>query len=231
MARLIYGKITSSLPCGQHAAAHRASRLEISCTTRQGAQALSGLTTQDQAELVATVAARQDKQAFTRLFDHFAPRIKAYLVKLGASPSHADEMAQDVMLVLWQKAGLFDPRRSSLRTWLYRVARNRRIDIMRRERVDFLDPADFALDVVDPLLRDADQQIDMGHRERLLRRALQNLPNDQASLVRMAFFDNLSHSEIAARAQIPLGTVKSRIRLAFSRLRRQLEAEGVSEAQ
>ena len=184
----------------------------------------------EQTALVAAVAAHADKQAFTRLFDHFAPRIKAYLVRLGTNQGHADEMTQDIMLVLWRKAAMFDPRRSSLRTWLYRVARNRRIDMMRRERVDFRDPADFALDIVDPGALGADQHIDMQSRDHLLREALLRLPQDQASLVQMAFFDGLSHSEISKRMQIPLGTVKSRIRLAFSRLRRQLEAVGISEA-
>jgi RNA polymerase sigma-70 factor (ECF subfamily) len=191
---------------------------------------LTVLSADDLASLIAAVAARQDRVAFTTLFDYFAPRIKAYLMRLGASPGNADEMTQDVMLVLWRKATLFDPARSSLRTWLYRVARNRRIDMVRRERVDFLDPSVFALDVVDQSIGDADQGIDMRDREQALRRALLALPEDQAALVRLAFFESLSHSEIAERTQIPLGTVKSRIRLAFARLRRQLEADGVREA-
>ena len=191
---------------------------------------MTALSAGEQAELVVAVAKRQDKAAFTTLFDHFAPRIKAYLMRLGASPGNADEMTQDVMLVLWRKAALFDPVRSSLRTWLYRVARNRRIDMMRRERIDFLDPADFALDVIDPSIHDADQQIDMRDRGDLLLRALGTLSEDQASLVRLAFFESLSHSEIAERTKIPLGTVKSRIRLAFASLRRQLESDGVHEA-
>ena len=191
---------------------------------------MTALSAGEQAELVVAVAKRQDKAAFTTLFDHFAPRIKAYLMRLGASPGNADEMTQDVMLVLWRKSALFDPGRSSLRTWLYRVARNRRIDMMRRERIDFLDPADFALDVIDPSIHDADQQIDMRDRGDLLLRALGTLSEDQASLVRLAFFESLSHSEIAERTKIPLGTVKSRIRLAFASLRRQLESDGVHEA-
>jgi RNA polymerase sigma factor (sigma-70 family) len=191
---------------------------------------MTALSPNDHARLAAAVAERRDKTAFAALFDHFAPRIKAYLMRLGASPGNADEMTQDVMLVLWRKAALFDPRQSSLRTWLYRVARNRRIDMLRRDRVAFLDPSDLAFDIVDPDSGGADERIDAQAREQHLERALAQLPDDQASLIRMAFFDGLSHSQIAARTGIPLGTVKSRIRLAFARLRRQLEAGGVVEA-
>lgn len=180
------------------------------------------------AALMAAVAEKRDREAFARLFDHFTPRIEAYLMRMGADRSSAEEICQDVMATLWRKAGLFDPAKSSVATWLYRIARNRRIDAARRNRLDYLDPAE-------PALTQAaeegslDLAVDMQQREDLVRDAMRGLPDEQLSLIRLAFFDGLSHSVIAERTGLPLGTVKSRIRLAFSRLRRALERDGVVE--
>jgi RNA polymerase sigma-70 factor (ECF subfamily) len=188
------------------------------------------VTEQDQfAALMQAVAERRDRDAFTRLFDHFAPRLNAYLIRLKLDRAAAEEITQEVMVTVWRKAGQFDPRISSLTTWIYRIARNRRIDVLRRDRIDFMDPMDFAYDVPadDPEL---DRQVDGLQREEAVRGAMQSLPDEQRKLVRLAFFEGLSHSEIADQTGLPLGTVKSRIRLAFARLRRALEAEGVMEA-
>jgi RNA polymerase sigma factor (sigma-70 family) len=181
------------------------------------------------AALVGAVAERHDRDAFARLFDHFVPRIEAYIGRLGADAATAEEISQDVMLTLWRKAALFDPAKSSVTTWLYRIARNRRIDGVRRDRLDYVDPMDSKLD---EMADDAalDSAMDMQQREEVLRVAIRDLPDEQLSLVRLAFFDSLSHSAIAERTGLPLGTVKSRIRLAFARLRRALEAKGVVEA-
>jgi RNA polymerase sigma-70 factor (ECF subfamily) len=184
----------------------------------------------EHAALIAAVAATRDRDAFTRLFDYYGPRLSAYLLRLGCDRALAEEIVQDVMVSLWRKAHLFEPEKSSLATWLYRIARNRRIDLLRRERVDFVDPDDFALDIPDEGGVDAERLLDAQNRDDLLRAALQGLPPEQLQLVRMAFFENLSHSEIAGRTGLPLGTVKSRIRLAFTRLRRALEASGVVAA-
>ena len=176
---------------------------------------------------VAAVAERRDREAFTRLFDHFAPRLNAYLIRLGADPGTAEEIVQETMVTLWRKAALFDPQRSSLATWLYRVARNRRIDRLRRDRLDFLDTSDSALEPADDT--DLLAQVDLQQREEAVRTALAGLPEEQLVLVRLAFFEGLSHSQISERTGLPLGTVKSRIRLGFTRLRRSLEAGGVAE--
>jgi len=184
----------------------------------------------EHAALMALVAERRDREAFATLFDYYSPRLNAYLLRLGADGATAEEITQETMVTLWRKADLFDPAKSSLATWLYRVARNRRIDIARRDRVDFVDPSEYALDIPDEKTPDADGQLDAQTREDVLRGAMQGLPEEQRALVRLAFFDSLSHSEIAMRTGLPLGTVKSRIRLAFSRLRRTLEASGVEDA-
>lgn len=175
------------------------------------------------ASLVERVAEHRDRAAFVQLFDHFAPRLNAHLRRMGADAAVAEEIAQEVMVVLWRKAALFDRTKSSVATWLYRIARNRRIDLLRRDRSALIDAEDPALQpsgVPAP-----DDGIDARTREDKVRAAMRLLPPDQLALVRLAFFDGLSHSEIATREGLPLGTVKSRIRLAFGRLRKQLETD------
>ena len=180
------------------------------------------------AALVAAVAERRDREAFARLFDYFAPRLNAYLLRLGSDAGAAEELTQEVLVTLWRKADQFDPGKSSVPTWLYRIARNRRIDGLRRDRVEYMDPLESDLDIPDD--PQTDRMLDLQQREERLRAALGGLPPEQLELVRLAFYDGLSHSEIAERAKLPLGTVKSRIRLAFGRLRKILEADGVLEA-
>lgn len=175
------------------------------------------------ATLAARVATARDRAAFAELYDYFAPRILGYLLRLSMDRGQAEELTQEVMVVLWQKANLFDPAKSSLSTWLFRVARNRRIDAQRRDRSGLIDPDDpfFHPEAAEP----ADQTVDAAKRDERIRAALTDLPEDQRSLVKLAFFNGLSHSEIAAERNLPLGTVKSRIRLAFARLRKAMEAD------
>lgn len=185
---------------------------------------MQSLSPQDRfAHLAAQVAERQDRTAFAELFDHFAPRIAAYVMKLGLERGQAEDLAQEVMLVLWQKAALFDPAKSSLSTWLFRVARNRRIDLARRDKSGLLDPDDPFLHPQAP--EPADESMDANERDRRIRIVMAELPDDQKRLILLAFFEGLSHSEIAERESLPLGTVKSRIRLAFARLRKGIEAD------
>ena len=172
---------------------------------------------------IRRVAEQRDKTAFAALFDHFAPRLKSYLVRLGADAASAEELTQEVMITLWRKAALFDASRASAATWLFRIARNRRIDSLRRDKSGALDPED-------PSLRPAaaehpDEGMDARTREDRVRLAIESLREDQADLIRRAFFSGLSHSQIAEETGVPLGTVKSRIRLAFSKLRRALEED------
>lgn len=173
--------------------------------------------------LAAQVASKRDRAAFGLLFDHFAPRINAYLIRLGMERGAAEELTQEVMIVLWQKADLFDPQKSNLSTWLFRVARNRRIDLKRRDKSALMDPDD---PMLQPQAQEpADELYDAGERDKRVRSAMAGLPEDQRDLVRLAFFEGLSHTEIAGRTGLPLGTVKSRIRLAFARLRKSIEAD------
>ncbi len=177
--------------------------------------------------LVAAIAQKRDRAAFAVLFDFYAPRITSYYLRLRVERASAEEMTQDVMVTLWHKANLFDPSRSSLATWLYRIARNRRIDLMRRSRVDYVDPSGFGLDILDESVVEADTMLVTQQRDESLRSALASLPAEQMQLVQLSFFDSLTHAEIAQKTGLPLGTIKSRIRLAFTRLRRTLESSGI----
>jgi RNA polymerase sigma-70 factor (ECF subfamily) len=174
-------------------------------------------------ELIVKVATDRDKAAFVELFDHFAPRLKGYLMKQGADGAVAEEIAQDVMVTLWRKAELFDPKKSSASTWLFRVARNRRIDNLRRRKTAELDPEEPSLQPSP--LPDVADEMDARLREERVRAALAKLPDEQKEVVRLAFFLGRSHSEISEETGLPLGTVKSRIRLAFGRLRQLIEAD------
>jgi RNA polymerase sigma factor (sigma-70 family) len=176
--------------------------------------------------LVAAVAQSQDRTAFVELFDYFAPRLASYLQRLGSDPSVAEEITQDVMLTLWRKAELFDPEKSSLATWLYRVARNRRIDLLRRQEPQSYDYEDVLLEMPDTA-EGPSALLENAQMEERVRAALGVLPPAQRALIQLAFFDGLSHTDIAEKTGVPLGTVKSRIRLSFKRLRRVLEGAGL----
>ena len=170
--------------------------------------------------LLEQVAASGDRAAFTDLFDHFAPRVKAYLMRLGAPSTQAEDVAQEVMVTVWRKAALFDPRQASASTWIFTIARNRRIDFIRRARRPEIDPND-PLFVPDPEPQ-ADAVLVTAEREDRLRAAMAKLTADQRDLLARAFYDGKSHSEIAAATSLPLGTVKSRLRNIFARLRGML---------
>lgn len=174
-------------------------------------------------DLVARIAAAADREAFTELFAHFAPRVKAYLMRLGAPPGQAEDLAQDVMVTVWRKAALFDPRQASAATWIFTIARNRRIDSIRRARRPEIDPND-PLFVPDPEPQ-PDAVLVTAEREDRLRSAMAQLSADQQSLLAQAFYDGKSHSEIAAATRLPLGTVKSRLRNIFGKLRALIGGE------
>jgi RNA polymerase sigma factor (sigma-70 family) len=171
------------------------------------------------ADLVEIVAAQRDRAAFIKLYNHFAPRIYAFLLR-GLDPSVADDLTQVVMTKLWLRANQFNRTRSSVPTWLFRIARNARIDHLRRQRGE--PPlGEEALSVADPG-QAPDDALNAAQWEERVRAAMSNLPAEQLAIVKLAFFDGLSHSEIAHQTGLPLGTVKARIRLALARLRRGL---------
>jgi RNA polymerase sigma-70 factor (ECF subfamily) len=169
------------------------------------------------AALVETVARDRDRAAFADLFAHFAPRLNGYLLGQGVPPGVAEELVQETMLTVWRRAETYDRRQSGVSTWLFTIVRNKRIDRLRREKRPELDPNDPLL-VPDPPAP-PDSALDVAEREARLRQAIAELPVEQADLIRIAFYEDRSHRDIAADTGLPLGTVKSRIRLALARLR------------
>ena len=168
---------------------------------------------------IVAVARARDRARFALLFGHFAPRLKGFFLRLGVPSALAEDLAQDTMLTVWRKAEMFDPARASAATWIFTIARNLRIDMKRRERdpqlfEEFYDAAP------QPMPSDA---VLSAEREGRVRAALNSLPPDQADVVRLSYFEDRPHAEIAAALNIPLGTVKSRIRLAMTRLRGLVE--------
>lgn len=170
-------------------------------------------------ELLLRVRDEQNQAAFAELFAHFAPRIKAFLIKSGAAPDLAEECAQDVMATLWQKSHLFDPARASVSTWIFTIARNRRIDMLRKQRRPEPEDLPWGPEPEPPQAEVLGMQQDSVR----LAKAISDLPDKQRHLIERAYFGDLSHSEIAAETGLPLGTIKSRIRLALDRLRQAMK--------
>lgn len=179
---------------------------------------------EDLIRLVDAVARTQDRSAFARLFAHFAPRVKSFLVRSGLADGVAEEVTQEVMVAVWRKASGFDPGRAGVATWVFTIARNRRIDRLRRTRAR---EADHVVDPSDePDMPPSGEAIALtAEREEEVRKALKVLPDEQATVVRLSFFAEKPHPEIARELGIPLGTVKSRLRLALSRLRTLLDGD------
>lgn len=176
---------------------------------------------EDEARWVAClkrVGADRDEAAFAELFRHFAPRVKAFLARSGTGEALAEECAQDVMATVWHKAHMFDPSRASVATWVFAIARNRKIDLLRRQRRP--EPEDLPWGPeAEP--DQADIMVFRQESEKLAE-AIRNLPAKQRVLIERAFFGDLTHAEIARATGLPLGTIKSRIRLALERLRHSM---------
>jgi RNA polymerase sigma-70 factor (ECF subfamily) len=162
---------------------------------------------------------RRDREAFVRLFDFYAPRLRAMLARMNCTGAAADDVIQDGMLRVWQKAHQFDPAQASASAWIYRIVRNRHIDIVRRDAR----PMPEALKVEGPPEPDPGEAIALQAEAARLRAALADLPPEQRRMVEMAYMGELSHREISDETGLPLGTVKSRIRLALERLRHSLK--------
>ena len=177
----------------------------------------------DMSELLARIGRAHDVTDFELLFRHFAPRVKAYMSRTGSATS-AEELMQETMVAVWNKSSMYDPGKGAASTWIFTIARNLRIDAFRRERHPEFDENDPALQPeVEP---PADRRLEGEESARLVREALSALPSDQADVLRLAFFEDKSQSAIAASLGVPLGTVKSRMRLAFAKLRGVVEVSG-----
>ena len=168
------------------------------------------------ADLLQRIAERADPAAFRELYEAYGPRVKAYMMRKGADAATAEDLAQETLLTVWRKAELYDPERASAGAWIFTIARNLRIDTLRRAQraPRDIDPSDVPDDPTPPdtILYESDNA-------RRVRAALSSLPEEQRKVLLLSYFHDLAHAEISARTGIPLGTVKSRLRLAVSRLR------------
>ena len=166
------------------------------------------------------VGTSQDRGAFQSLFDYFAPRVKSYLQARGASPDQAEEAVQEALLNVWRKAHQYDPEKASASTWIFAIARNARIDLVRKSIRPELDPNDPALVPDSP--KAAIETVSAAQDAVRIRCRVAALPSEQQEVLKLAFFEDIPHSEIAKKLGIPLGTVKSRIRLAVQRIRSEI---------
>jgi RNA polymerase sigma-70 factor, ECF subfamily len=173
------------------------------------------------ADLLHLVAENRDADAFRQLFESYAPRVKAYMMRQGADATTAEELAQETLLMVWRKAGMYSGEKGSATTWIYTIARNLRIDRLRREVAwqPLPENADEEPSL-DPL---PDQLLEERQTRDRVRAALASLPADQSEVVVLSYIEGLSHSEIADRLGLPLGTVKSRMRLAYQKVRDGLD--------
>ena len=167
---------------------------------------------------LARIRDAQDAQAFARLFGHFAPRVKAYLMKSGASEGLAEETMQEAMAIVWRKAHMYDPARASAATWIFTIARNKQLDAIRKLNRPEPEDLDWGGDEPD----DPAVVVATTQEEARLREAVARLPERQRGVIEQAFFGELSHREISEITGLPLGTIKSRIRLGLERLRHEM---------
>ncbi len=182
------------------------------------------LSADEAADLIEAIASRQDRAAFASLFNHFMPRVKAFIMRGGADAEAAQEVAQEALIMVWRKAASFDRTRASATTWLYTIARNKRIDLLRRNNRPAIETEDW-LTVFAPEDEDADKSVLAGQTYMRVKELLSGLSADQLVVIEKAFFEDKTHTAIAEELKLPLGTVKSRIRLALGRLRDALERD------
>ena len=175
----------------------------------------------DFSDCIVRIAAQQDQAAFETLFKHFAPRLKSFFIKRGGDPALAEEITQETLVTLWKNAEQFDPAKASASTWIFTIARNLSIDRFRQARRPSFDPNDpaFIPDEEEP----PDRQLERAEAEQTIRELMNSLSANEKSILMLSFYENHSHGEIAKRLGLPIGTVKSRIRLAFGKLRAALD--------
>lgn len=185
----------------------------------------AGPSAEDLDALMTAVARHQDRQAFASLFEHYAPRLKTWLMRTGSEPEFADDLVQDSFVLVWRKAAQFDASRSRVAAWLFTIARNLRVDRKRGLSESWLSLEGIEADQFPDPTPGVDMRLASAHSGDRVRRALTQLSSDQRTLVQLSFYDDKSHSSIASEMRLPLGTVKTRLRAAATRLRQLLEEE------
>ncbi|WP_348643513.1 sigma-70 family RNA polymerase sigma factor [Rhizobium lusitanum] len=181
-----------------------------------------GMSAEEVNRLVLAIATTRERDAFAELFNFAAPRIKAFMMRTGSSPELAEEIAQEAMLIVWRKASYFDPARASAMTWIFTIARNLRIDFQRKAKSS-QKPPEYDPSSIPAMERTPEEIIFVRADEDRVHAALQALGPEQEEILRLSFFRDCPHAEIAKELDLPLGTVKSRIRRALARLKTMLE--------
>jgi len=170
----------------------------------------------EMAKRVARVA-EGDREAFAELFAYYAPRLKSFMMRRSADAETAEELVQETMLAVWNRAAQYSPAKGSVTAWIYTIARNLRIDRLRRQ------PAETIYDIDDYEEKSdepsGEDQLLSRERDEQITNALKGLPKDQLDVISLSYLDDLTQAEIADRLKVPLGTVKSRMRLAYQKLR------------
>jgi RNA polymerase sigma-70 factor (ECF subfamily) len=172
------------------------------------------------ANWITAIAARQDHAAFASLFVFYAPRIKTMLIRTGANVDAAEDVAQETLLTVWRKASYFDPDRASASAWVYAIARNLRIDRLRHDNQAKFHAMYEIIEIEEPEWPDS--ALNAAERADRVHGALNQIPEEQIRVLQLSFFEGRAHGDIAKKLDLPLGTVKSRLRLAIGRLRHLL---------
>ena len=167
-------------------------------------------------ELIKKVAEERNEIAFSEIFDFIAPKINAYYIKNNLGIEQAEELTQEVLSTIWLKADLFDPEKSKFITWSFTIARNKKIDFYRKNKKNDINEEDIR-DFLYENNKTNDYEIDS-----TIKKITQELDESQKKLIKMSFFEQKSHKNIAAELEIPLGTVKSRIRSSLNKMQKHI---------
>lgn len=170
--------------------------------------------------LLQDLVESHSRKAFIALFNHYAPKIKAFMVKGGFPLAQADELAQEVMLSIWKAYKNYDAKQASANTWVFTIARNKRIDALRKNSKPMPEPHDF--EVMQPVEKTPEDTVHHNEIADKIKIILETLPPEQSELITLSYYNNMTHSDIAAATNLPLGTIKSRLRLALGKLRKEL---------
>jgi len=190
-------------------------------TVYNTAKKVSNATDVELSNYLKDIGENQDKSAFSSIFKYFAPRLKSFFIKLGCSDSQAEEIIQEVMIAVWTKSSTYDRAKSSVSTWIYTIAKNKRIDKIRKEKRHNTVESDDSLEI--PVASKQEENLLSTEVNEKIHHSLQFLPEEQAELLKLSYFYEKTHSDIARDLSLPLGTVKSRIRLALSKMKNLVE--------
>ena len=168
-------------------------------------------------ELVKNVSEERDEIAFSEIFDFIAPKINAYFIQNNLSIEQAEELTQEVMSTIWLKAELFDPEKSKFITWSFTIARNKKIDFYRKNQKNVTNEEDIR-DFLYNENKSDDYEI-----ESTIKHIIKDLDENQKKLIKMNFFEQKSHKNISRELEIPLGTVKSRIRSILNKMQKHIQ--------